>query len=555
MTSDSTAGRSVHEISRFRDEVKTASGLAAALDALERLWRVGSREDDAVVINIAICLFESNRFEEAAELLFPFLVQGRHVGAFHDFAPNAVEIALCSMVRCGREADALRLLESLIAGNDRSGLKRLLGFVARLETSEAAFAAAWRCILASGIEIEIDGSTMTHLWGRCSALSLPDLADAIEARIGRRTHEFELAARVRRLIHRSADGECWQRFVDDLDLAGQIDPYDGYRIGLNLLGSGLGDATIPTMHRLADASPGCWALRRLIGVAYERQGRREQAAELYRRAAAEELRSRDLDVEAFPSRDARDVRISCIAISYNDEPLVRHFCNMVMAHCDEIVVNDGGSSDGTVEAFERFGAEHDFPVVVMRDRQHRNRARSLSTKDSYRKSGWGGVIGFDADRRRTLTLIEAKYEYILMLDLDDYLPPFINLKSLVAASYGIDHICGARLEVLGNGRYTTLRLGAEQAAPTLFRRDRHHVYAGVDSDDEYLAFADRDLAKWAMKGCRSFLSDGFCYWHLKYCLDGSSLHQVRASMGPDYDLMARYDRPLLSTLSHIASLA
>lgn len=223
--------------------------------------------------------------------------------------------------------------------------------------------------------------------------------------------------------------------------------------------------------------------------------------------------------------------------------MVEAYCENIRPHCDELIVNDGGSTDGTIELFEKFSLETGFPIHIIRDQQASFRDRNLFNKDGYRSAGVGGVKGFEADRRRSTTLMLAKHDYVLLADLDDFFPRYPNLKSIVAGNYGIDHIAGSKREYINEFEYCDLYQERKSAMPTLFRRDRFHVFSGISELDEYLANMNHNLAIFATNFMNTAITRAYNFWHLKWLFDSSGKAQVEGHLGVKYSTSGIAERP------------
>ena len=92
---------------------------------------------------------------------------------------------------------------------------------------------------------------------------------------------------------------------------------------------------------------------RVLGIIAERAGDRAAALRAYDRATRTELEVRCVDIPpavggSKASHLGHRVEFSTTHRSSS------HFCHMISTHCDELVVNDGGSTDDTVACFKQF---------------------------------------------------------------------------------------------------------------------------------------------------------------------------------------------------------
>lgn len=339
--------------------------------------------------------------------------------------------------------------------------------------------------------------------------------------------------------------EIFYRIKDGLGSAIKpyVGPFDAYRLSLQLpqrVGLSRAVEDINWLISLGDSYFHCyWPL----GALREKQADLSGAVEAYHLAGKRELIATGQDANKSVCIPLDQAKITCIALSFNDAAMVEAFCRNIRPHCDEIIVNDGGSTDGTIDLFEKFSRDTGFPVHIIRDQQASSRDRNLFNKDGYRTAGLGGVKGFEADRRRSTTLMLAQYDYILLADLDDYFPMYPNMKTIVAANYGVDHIAGSKREYIDKFSYCDLYQDRHSAMPTLFRRSRYHVYSGISESDEYLAHMKYDLAIFATKFMETFVTKAYNFWHLKWLFDPSKKDEFESRLGVKYSSSAIISRP------------
>lgn len=346
--------------------------------------------------------------------------------------------------------------------------------------------------------------------------------------------------------------DSWTALFERVVAAGyEIDPFDAYRLSLQLserLGSTEAEKYIMRFTQLGEQYHACFWL---LGALLEERSDTKRALAAYHAAVQGELQSHKLQNRDFPTVDISRVKISAIALSFNDVELVRHYCTMIVPHCDELIVNDGGSTDGTIEEFVKFSAETGFPVHIIRDRQANFRDRNIFNKDGYRSAGAGGVAGFEADRRRTTTLMVARHPYILIADLDDFFPRFPCMKTIVASSYGVESFAGSRRELIDENHYCDIYISSKSNMPTLFKRDAMHVFSGVSDPDEYLARLDEDLALRASDFMTTCVTRAYHYWHLKWIFDPRQRNNIERFLGPKSDVQGIRQKPDFAKIREI----
>lgn len=325
-----------------------------------------------------------------------------------------------------------------------------------------------------------------------------------------------------------------------------LSPLDSYRAAFQIPERADIQAGLAFALSQAQRGDDYWTCDRAAAAFFEAMGRTEDALDAHHRATVKEFRRQGIPEDLVKRRQIGDVKISCIVISYNDGPLVKAWCQMVAPHCDQIVINDGGSTDNTVELFEEWGRENNFDVCVIRDQQYGNHDRSLTNKNEYRWRALGGIAAFQPERRRTTTLIRADHEYILMLDLDDVVPPFPNMKTIVTGSYGVEIFLGWKGEIIPGDGYREIIHQPEIAGPILFKANKYYAYAGVASEDEYLARLDKDIRSWGSRFATKFASYCFSYWHLKFLFDDRRLDEFIHLYGQPFSMEKRFDNPFQS---------
>ena len=535
----------IDAVFRLRHETKVATDVSRALEVLDEL-RARAGDTVAIAFNRALCLLEFGDVS-AAHAEFRGLIKDAgapvRLGAF---IVDGVELFLKTTAD-PVPAELVPAILEIARFFNVDQRDRFLSFLLARDAERTTFDLFWSVLDAS--QLPAFGPTPAESTARLffSRSSSHDAEDRFKSALDSDPRLASLrgsdGGTLIELLHADEqEPSRWLatlRELADRKVFNNRDAMDLSLIAVSMIDDETAQSVIET---IASQSNQNWGAMRVLGIIAERAGDRAAALRAYDRATRTELEVRCVDIP--PALAGVRPRISGIALSFNDAPLVSHFCHMISTHCDELVVNDGGSTDDTVACFKQFSAETGFPVHVIEDLQHGNRQRTIFDKEGYRERNLGGVLAFDADRRRTTTLVQAEGDYALMLDLDDYMPPFPNLKTLVEASPYVDHFAGARLEVIGSGHYTALHLGPTQACPTLFRRHPKHVYGGVDGGDEYLSRLDLGIAKWAMMAPHVFVTDCYNYWHLKHVLDGRMLPRVRRFMGPSYRIKQRWDRPL-----------
>jgi glycosyltransferase involved in cell wall biosynthesis len=530
-----------HKLVALRDEIKLAHGLAQAAKVFTNLHnRFPTNE---VALNLAIALFEADDAAKAASILRSLMEADE--GAFGHPGYGAL-ISLYFSWSVGRsdpKAAAQFLLER-VAKNDPSS-DRLLD-VLLTDFFDSEIHAHLQQLATNGASAQISSQAFRSLYEKLSAAdSLPALISIIPILDRDRVLTDELNKLAAIFGHLSKDE--WPVVAETLATDHGITSQDAYLIALQAIERLPSEDAKALIDALARRGNEFHACDRVAATLLEISGRTEVAIDRHHTASTKEYAHRG-ETPSFKRMPLGEVRVSCIAISFNDGPLVEHFCRSIIPHCDEIIVNDGGSTDNTVEEFRRVAAETGFPIRVIEDVQHGNRDRTIFNKEGYRAKGQGGVLGFDADRRRSTTLMMAQHEYVLMADMDDYFPPHPNMKCLIAGAYGIEHFAGARLETISRGQFTVLQLGPVQGCPTLFKRHPHHVYAGVSFDDEYLSRLDRPLSELAATYMADYLTNCFNYWHLKFFLDPRNLKSVQNVLGPKHSSVYRYDKPVFAAI-------
>lgn len=521
-----------------RDARKRSDGPEGCLEWM-RERRAAVPNDPAVALNLGICLFELDRYAEARDILGPLVAAGTQISDrwFHtaieyycaslralEGAAAAISYVFEALGRSPRPPQAARATLFSYAINNLLGPLELDRFAEEYGKRTSAFG--------------ITRAAMRKLYEICSAVDRLDFFDEVFRGEAGDAGERRLAA----MLHENVENERWRMDFERLLADGAPAPFDAYRLALQATARLPAADVERALERLADLGEDYWPCLRPLGAFYEREGRLGQAIEAHHRASRCELQAQGRSLDVIRLVDPEEVKISCIALCFNDAPLIESYCHSVMPHCDEIIVNDGGSTDGSVETFERIAREADFPIHVIRDRQRGFRDRSIYTKDAYRSENLGGVDGFEADRRRTTTLMAASHEYILVADLDDYFPPFPNLKTIVAAAYGVDHFTGSKCELYDRESYWDLYQNPRSGIPTLFRRHRFHVFAGISGNDEYLSRLDRPLTELASLQM-TYLTKCYQFWHLKYLLDSTNRATIERHQGPRYSVAARADRP------------
>jgi hypothetical protein len=519
----------------LRDSLKRSEGLGAAASKLEAMVS-GDPTNHALKLNFGICLFELGQNRAAENLL----AQLWSPECFYDL-PEKWKEAVCKYYAY-----------PISARNKRAAIDAITARLG-LVSSEIARNLRWFAIaeltspenLDKILEIagKLDSEELRSVYERCSAANgLDAFHNMVEAA---HLAESDLPAElnVMSLLYGEMANEPWRRELEQLLTKQALAPFDAYRIGLQAIQRLPADEAETLLQRFISWGEAFWACYRPLGILHEVTGDMRQALDAYHLASILELGTRGTDLSSLSRRDPGEVKISCITMCFNDAPLVRHYCASVMPHCDEIIVNDGGSNDGTIDQFNRVRLETGFPISVIQDRQRESRDRTLYNKDSYRKQGLGGALAFDGDRRRTSTLVAAQYDYILQADMDEFFPPFPNLKRVVAAAYGIDNFVGGQCEVLNERHFCDLYQHPRSALPTVFRRNRLHLYAGISSPDEYLSRADVPLTEWATKHMQTYLSYCYHFWHLKFLFDSSERAATELRLGPKCSVAARRGHP------------
>ncbi|WP_159728644.1 hypothetical protein [Methylosinus sp. Ce-a6] len=521
-----------------RDARKRSAGPENCLEWM-RERRAAAPNDPAVALNLGICLREAERHVEAREVLSPVVAAEAEIP--DRWFQTAVEYYCASLRALEGSAAAISFVFEALGRLPRRPQAARAALFSFAITELLGPLEMDRFAEEYGRRTSAFGFTRAatrKLYEICSAVDRLDFFEEVfRGEVGD-AGERRLAA----MLHETMDNECWRVEFEHLLAGGALAPFDAYRLALQAPSRLPAADAESALKRLVGFGEDHWPCLRPLGAFYEREGRLEEAIEAYRRASLCDLQAQGQSVDAIRCVDPEEVKISCIALCFNDAPLIESYCHAVMPHCDEIIVNDGGSTDGSVDIFERIAREANFPIHVIRDRQRGFRDRSIYTKDAYRSENLGGVDGFEADRRRTTTLMAASHEYILIADLDDYFPPFPNLKTIVAAAYGVDHFTGSKCELYDRDSYWDLYQDPRSGIPTLFRRHRFHVFAGISGNDEYLSRLDGPLTELASHQM-TYLTKCYQFWHLKYVLDPRNRATIERHQGPRYSVAARADRP------------
>ena len=531
----------------LRHDAKVNGGLTAAYDAVESLVR-GREESAAIAFNRGLCAYEIGDGETAHWAFVRAITIAGASKALGRFSVDAIELAI-GTATAPLDGKCQAAMTSLAGSFSGAEAVRLFEFVVSRISNDSLYDLLWTVIeegAAYGVDVLGDVDRLRTFYEVCSARNDEDRCAAYLRRAGGETEPMRDHLEILNLIFNPAgDHAAWIGRVENLIARMPIGEHNASDVAIAAIGMASDEVSIPLLERLASQYPNSENLVRLQGVANERRGDRFGAIGCYQRAASLATPQND---GAEPSAP-RAASVSAIALSYNDGPLVRHFCRCIAPHCDELIVNDGGSTDGTVDLFRQFSEETGFPIFVIEDFQYGNRQRTMEQRDDYRLDGLGGVRAFEADRRRTTTLMQARGEFVLMVDLDDYLPPFPNLKTLVEASPNADRFAGSRAEPLGGGRYAITRpTRSDEARPVLFRRHPRHVYGGVGGADEYLARLDLGIRNRSSVADDIVLSQCFTVWHIGALLDDRLVNETRASKGAAHPLALRFDRPLMSAL-------
>lgn len=567
---------------KIRDGIKNDAGVTACCEQMLQL-DTQTPGDPAIQLNLGIALFENGQVPEAAAIFHTLTTDAKEV------LPKIwLEKAVAYLGLVHLKSGAQEAIRSVLNGMillPSENRRNLIGFIVQhlVDTSSIQF--LLQTLNVNQWAGNVEPTEARRLFELASAAGIATLFDEFSNTVLGDMEEANLI----RLLYYDISNLTWciglaklcngaldpaqahkarsrhgasgslrtalsfilPRKTAEVDAEIDLSQADAFQLGLQALSRLTFEEAEFLLLRLTVGGRH-WHCLRLLGQLHEATGDTEVALDFYHRASLAELGSRQISTDAIRKVAVADAKVSCIVISYNDALLVPSFCRSIQPHCDEIILNDGGSTDGTIEAFEQFGRENGFPVLIIRDSQKRNRERSLATKNSYRKKGFGGVLGFEADRRRTTTLLAAQHPYILLADLDDYFPPFPNCKSLVASSFGIDHFVGSKCELLTAEEFCYIKQRPDAQLPTLFRRDRTHYFGGPARKDEYLARLDKSIDELASHYMPIHVSYCYNFWHLKYVLDPSFRDFVAPELGPRFAVNRRSDRPDQSFLRQLA---
>lgn len=167
--------------------------------------------------------------------------------------------------------------------------------------------------------------------------------------------------------------------------------------------------------------------------------------------------------DVTPKEDGKPT-ISLCMIVRNEEACLDRCLKSVQGHVDEIIVVDTGSTDGTVEIAERYGAriyhhpwENDFS-------KHRNQSLAYATGDwIFQLDADEELFAEDGDRLREIVESqEADYYHCLFYDLekDGSVHGVFNLIRLFRNGMGMRYLRKVhnQLHHVGRGAYTNLRI-------------------------------------------------------------------------------------------------
>lgn len=539
-----------------RDSLKNEKGLSFCLSEFELLFQTNHMHLPHV-LNYGICLLETENYKEAEYILGELCKPETAQNISENWLFESLKFYTLAIKERSRLVATKAALERLRHFN-RHNRGRVISHIIIHLTDHNNFANLVVSIEELENDFDLSDAALRKFYEIASSKNeLTEFEKICGSRSSSHDNELKLIS----LLHGDFSAPAsldirsrWRDVYAGLEKSrSKLSPFDAYRLSLQMherLGPEMAEQEIQNLIALGEEYFACyWPL----GALQEPLGDVAAASHSYSSAGRIEMLRENQPIENISPVDRSEVKISCIAISFNDAPLVETYCKMVRPHCDEIIVNDGGSTDGTIDLFHKFSKETGFPVHVIRDQQASFRDRNIFNKDGYRKAGLGGVKGFEADRRRTTTLLLAQHDYVLLADLDDYFPEFPNLKTLVSSNYGVDHIAGSKRELVDCDFYCDLYQNRQSALPTLFRRDRHHAFSGISGADEYLARLDHDMASWASKFMTTAISKAYHFWHLKWLLDPSQKTAAEPSLGVKSSVYGIKQRPdIKKILSDIA---
>lgn len=528
---------------QLRDRLKNQYGLEKCEAVLEDLI-AKFPNSDPIRLNSAICLVERAKHEAALARLnrvssapLNWQPQWRKSYFFYKFVSQSY---LNSTAAMNELASTLEALEP----EARSDL--LCGAIMANRIIRNDLVRWGEIINANASCITFSESAIKKWFETCSSNNRVHLFEAFKARLSPEQLAYlEPTFNLIDLLYGDTTDTEFQHIVSAHKWP-NISDHDRYIIAIRSLKLDNHSFAADLINAFIAERPNSFILRRAEGFLEELRGNSESARRSYHDASKLELSQTGIDARAISNVDPSQVRISCITMTYNEAPLVRNFCLSIMPHCDQIVVNDGGSTDETVAEFIRIREETGFNIIVQNDVQYTNRDRTIEKKNDYRSEGRGGILGFDASRRRTTSLLAAQYDYICMIDLDERLPAVPNLKNIVAAAYGAEHFAGVKCDIRDSKGYYEIKFNKHGAAPLLFKRQPSHMFGPhthVNGGDEYLTRADIPLTEFATQRMPLSLSNSFYIWHLKMLLDGRHKEHMDGRAGPVYPISARFDVP------------